>query len=76
MFDRVTALMLIQSEDCPCNGCTGQLTSPARSPGGWGFCKTCRCAWQVSMIDGHAYAATIPSRLHLPAPSSGAGPRD
>jgi hypothetical protein len=70
MFDRMAAIKLIQSKNCPCNDCTGQLTSAARSPGGWGFCKTCRCAWTVSTIDGHDYATTIPSPAHATQPSS------
>src|SRR5260370_29812456 len=44
--------------------CAGQLTDPARSKGGWGFCRVCRCAWQVAASDGHAYAATVPSAMH------------
>src|ERR1700737_2556139 len=31
--------------------------------GGWGFCRTCACAWQVSAPDGHEYAATVPSDM-------------
>jgi len=70
MFDRSDAINRIQSENCPCGGCAGHLTSPSRSPGGWGFCKACRCAWNVSTIDGHDYATTIPSPLHIPAQSN------
>ncbi|MDQ6883748.1 MAG: hypothetical protein M3077_05855 [Candidatus Dormibacteraeota bacterium] len=62
MFDRSAAINRIRLENCACDGCIGQLTSAARSPGGWGFCKACRCAWKVSTIDGLDYATTIPSQ--------------
>lgn len=66
MFERNEALKRIAAGRCPCSGCLGLLTDPARSKGGWGFCQTCRCAWQVATPDGHAYAATVPSDRHRP----------
>jgi hypothetical protein len=65
MFDRLAAIEQLRSASCSCDGCAGQLTSPAQSPGGWAFCKACRCAWKISAIDGHDYATTIPSPAHL-----------
>jgi hypothetical protein len=64
MFDRIDALKRIECGSCACSGCTGRLTEAASSPGGWGFCRNCRCAWKVSAIDGHQYATTIPSKEH------------
>jgi len=64
MFDRIKALKRIESRSCACSGCTGRLTEAALSPGGWGFCRICHCAWKGSAIDGHEYATTIPSTEH------------
>jgi len=69
MFDSVSAIRRVRAGDCACGGCPGQLSDPARSKGGWGFCRVCRCAWQVSAPDGHEYAATVPSDVHRPPPS-------
>jgi hypothetical protein len=41
-----------------------RLTDAARSPGGWGFCRVCKCAWKTSTIDGRLYASAIHSTLH------------
>jgi len=46
MFDRARSLKLIESRSCACTGCAGRLTDPARSRGGWGFCRECRCGWK------------------------------
>lgn len=70
MFERTAAIKLIQSDKCACDACAGHLTSPAMSAGGWGFCRICHCAWNVSTIDGHDYATTIPSPVHVPAPKN------
>lgn len=67
MFDRARSLKLIESRSCACTGCAGQLTDAARSRGGWGFCRECRCAWMTSTIDGHVYATMIPSPAHAGA---------
>jgi hypothetical protein len=64
MFDRSQALSRIGAGSCACAACGGRLSEPALSPGGWGFCRICRCAWKVSAIDGHEYATTIPSTEH------------
>jgi hypothetical protein len=37
----------VEAGRCPCTGCPGTLTDPARSPSGWGHCRVCRCAYQV-----------------------------
>jgi hypothetical protein len=65
-FDRARAIAVIGAGRCPCDRCSGQLTDPAKSKGGWGHCFLCGCAWQVSLLDGHEYAATIPSAQHRP----------
>lgn len=69
MFERATAIRQIEQGRCPCERCPGTLTDPLRSKGGWGFCRTCGCAWQVSAPNGHEYAATVPSGIHRPPPS-------
>jgi hypothetical protein len=74
MFDRAAAIHQIQQGRCPCQCCDGTLTDPARSKGGWGFCRDCSCAWQVSASDGHGYAATVPSELHRPPPTASRPP--
>jgi len=61
MFNSQSAIRLIRERRCPCERCVGTLTDPSRSKGGWGFCRTCGCAWQVSAPDDHEYAATVPS---------------
>lgn len=66
MFDRAMAIRQIQQGRCPCERCSGTLTDPSLSRGGWGFCRVCRCAWQVAGLDEHDYAATVPSDLHRP----------
>ncbi len=55
MFNREQVIKRIASGRCACAGCLGQLTDPARSKGGWGFCRACGCAWQIATPDGHAY---------------------
>jgi hypothetical protein len=64
MFNRDLAIKRIASGRCACADCSGQLTDPARSKGGWGFCSVCQCAWQIATPDGHAYAATVPAGRH------------
>ncbi len=66
MFDRLVAIRRIRSGCYACEACRGGLSDPALSQGGWGFCRVCRCAWQISAPDGHEYAATIPSDMHRP----------
>jgi hypothetical protein len=66
VFDRDLAIKEIASGECPCSACKGLLTDPAKSRGGWAFCKTCACAWQISIRDGHRYAATVPLAIHRP----------
>jgi hypothetical protein len=65
MFEATQALHRIESGACACEGCTGPLTAAALSPGGWRFCRECRCAWRVSAIDGHDYATTVPAIRHV-----------
>jgi len=48
MFERTVAIRRIRGGKCVCEGCSGYLSNPALSKGGWGFCRVCRCAWQVS----------------------------
>ena len=74
MFDRILALQHIEAQGCPCPNCDGRLTEATLSPGGWGFCRECRCAWMVSRIDGQPYATTIPSLTHAPRPSGAQNP--
>lgn len=69
MFDSAVAISRIRAGECACEKCAGRLTDPALSKGGWGFCRDCKCAWQVAAPDGHEYAATVPSDLHRPPPS-------
>lgn len=64
MFDRATALSRVGTRQCACPGCAGALTDPARSRGGWRFCRTCRCAWKISNIDGQNYAVAIQAPIH------------
>src|SRR5712691_8076509 len=71
VFNRVEAIAAIRAGSCPCEACTGHLTDPSRSEGGWSFCRVCQCAWQVTAPDGHEYAATVPSDLHGPRPAAG-----
>jgi hypothetical protein len=63
MFNRDQAIKQISVGRCPCSSCPGQLTDPARIRGGWAFCKICASAWQISIVDGHRYAATVPSAI-------------
>lgn len=58
---------LIEQGRCACEGCSGTLTDPARSPTGWAFCRLCCCAHKVGVDRWHArgrppnrYAAWIP----------------
>ena len=44
--------------------CNGKLTDAALSRGNWRFCRICRCAWKVTMIDGQSYATAIHSPAH------------
>jgi len=69
MFDRAVAIRRVREGYCACEACPGRLSDPGLSKGGWGFCRVCRCAWQISAPDGHEYAATIPSDPHRPPPS-------
>lgn len=55
---------------CPCPGCRGTLTDASLSAGSWRFCRNCRCAWKVSTIHGQAYATSIHSPEHRPAPAA------
>jgi len=67
MFDRERAIADIAAGRCPCAAFPGILSDPARSRGGWGFCRACGCAWQVSDIDQMRYAATVPGSPHRQA---------
>ena len=67
LFDNDEGIALLAEGRCPCLGCTGTLTDPARSPGGWSFCRACRCAWKISEIDHRRYATAIHSSAHDPA---------
>jgi hypothetical protein len=69
MFDRAAALARVAVGKCACPGCSGELTDPARSRGGWSFCRSCRCAWKTSIIDGQEYATAIHAPVHALAPS-------
>src|SRR6266851_3289831 len=64
VFDNAVAVDLIAKRCCACPGCAGSLTESDRSPGGWGFCRVCRCAWKTSTIDGRPYATAIHTTLH------------
>jgi len=64
MFDRATALARVATGKCACPGCRGELTDPARSRGGWSFCRACRCAWKTTTIDGQEYATAIHAPVH------------
>ena len=64
MFDRTRAVAHVDAGKCACGACDGNLTDRALSPGGWGFCRICRCAWKVSAIDGQTYATAIHSPGH------------
>jgi hypothetical protein len=64
VFNREKAIVDISAGHCPCAACNGKLSDPARSRGGWGFCRACGCAWQVSEIDRKPYAATVPADRH------------
>jgi hypothetical protein len=68
MFDRAAALARVAVGKCACSGCSGELTDPARSRGGWSFCRSCRCAWKTSTIDGQQYATAIHAPIHTLAP--------
>src|SRR5216683_1537717 len=50
MFNRNEAIKRIAFGRCACADCSGHLTDPARSKGGWGFCRDCGCAWQVATL--------------------------
>jgi len=64
MFDRAHALVELAAGICACRGCDGELTDAALSRGNWRFCRTCRCAWKVAIIDGQIYATAIHSPAH------------
>jgi len=51
MFERDQAVERIDAGRCACHECTGRLTDAALSRGNWRFCRVCRCAWKVSVID-------------------------
>jgi hypothetical protein len=65
VFDRAVAIKIIRAGICACSDCHGNLTDPALSKGGWGFCRDCRCARKIATPDGKEYAATVPSATHL-----------
>jgi len=68
MFDRARALVKLESGICACNACDGELTPASLSRGNWRFCRICRCAWKVAIIDAQSYATAIHSPAHtLPA---------
>ena len=58
MFDRAVALELLGAGRCACESCAGELTDAELSKGGWRFCRICRCAWQISVINGQAFTNT------------------
>ena len=60
MFDREAAIKTVKASRCPCRRCNGGLTDPKQSPTGWAFCRTCRCAWKVQLVDKTPYAVSIP----------------
>jgi len=64
MFENEAAIGLLAGGRCACPQCTGTLTDSSHSPGGWSFCRICRCAWKVSEIDNRFYATSIHSALH------------
>jgi hypothetical protein len=64
MFDRSRAVSRIDASQCACDACNGRLTDASLSPGNWRFCRICRCAWKVSVIDHQTYATAIHSPLH------------
>jgi hypothetical protein len=66
MFDNAAASALLAGGRCACAGCPGKLTDASRSPGGWSFCRRCRCAWKISEIDHRLYATAIHSGKHDP----------
>jgi len=65
-FDREKAIATVEAGGCACTGCRGELTDPALSADAWGFCKVCRCAWQVQTIGQARFAASISGPLHTP----------
>lgn len=65
MFDRAIALACLEAGRCACAGCEGTLTDATLSRGGWQFCRRCRCAWKIEVIDGKRYASAIPSPAHV-----------
>jgi hypothetical protein len=64
MFDRDQAVKRIEAGRCACHECTGRLTDASLSRGNWRFCRVCRCAWKVSVIDRQTYATAIHSPVH------------
>jgi hypothetical protein len=54
-------VQLLEAGRCGCEGCSGSLTDPARSPTGWSFCKVCGCASKVDLISGVRYACWVPA---------------
>src|SRR5260370_42556262 len=64
VFDNPLAVDQLAKRCCACPDCTGSLTEADRSPGGWGFCRVCRCAWQIPTIHGRRYARAIHPTLH------------
>jgi hypothetical protein len=70
MFDRAVALELVGAGRCACESCAGELTDAELSKGGWRFCRICRCAWQISVINGQAYATSIHGPKHAPPPTA------
>lgn len=69
MFDRAVALSRVEAGECACENCAGELTDAALSKSGWRFCRNCRCAWQISTINGQAYATSIHGPKHAPPPA-------
>ena len=81
MFDCSAALVRLEADECACEDCAGELTDAALSRGSWRFCRSCRCAWKISTINGQAYATSIHGPKHALAPAEprksspgGAGP--
>lgn len=50
---------ILEAGRCGCPGCSGTLTDPDKSPGGWRFCQVCGCAWKVQDLSGTRYAANV-----------------
>ncbi len=53
------------ASDLDTPACIGSLTEAHSCPGGWGFCRVCRCAWKGSTIDGPAVRKCHPLQQAL-----------